>query len=63
VKEYSRGGGLGSLFDSQSSAEGAMSGMASDVAASAGDAAGRAFIERLKQETRADANSVAPQMR
>lgn len=63
VKEYSRGGGLGSLFGAQSFAQGGAARMANDVAASAGDAAGRAFVERLKQETRADASSVAPQMR
>ena len=67
VKNFSKGGPLGSLFGVESSVQDglthAASNAANGVAASAGDAAGRAFVERLKQETRADTATTAPQMR
>lgn len=63
VKNFSKGGAIGSLFGAESSVQGGLASAAGNVAASAGDAAGRAFIERLKQETRADTATTAPQMR
>lgn len=63
VKNFSGGGGIGSLLSAESSVQGGLAHAASDVATSAGDAAGRAFVERVKQETRVDTASTAPQMR
>jgi protease-4 len=61
VKNYGGGGGLGSLFGAQS--EQSMQSVAQSVAASAGDAAGRAFVERVRAEAQTDARAAAPQLR
>ena len=63
VKNLSKGGGLGSLLSAESSIDRNLTSAASSAATAVGDAAGRAFVERLKQEGRTDAASLAPQMR
>ena len=60
VKYFSRGGGLGSLFKSESATAGDI---ASDVAGSAGDAAAKAFVARLRAEAQTDVRNPAPQLR
>lgn len=62
VKYFSRGGGLSSLFSSKSAAS-ATESLTHDVAASAGDAAGKAFVERVRAEAQTDVRSPAPQLR
>jgi protease-4 len=63
VKNFSKGAVISSLFGAESSVHDGLASAANGVAASAGDAAGRAFVASLKQETHADAGAIAPQMR
>jgi protease-4 len=61
TKNFSSGDGLGALFAAESSTSADQ--LVTGVGAAAGDAAGRAFVEQLRNQARNDVTTSAPQLR